>query len=74
VLEAVGNTGHFQKGELVINGVATSRYALPTVPDPAQPWFMQGPVSISVAGLGQFNYVFDWSVQSGLQPIAQCAY
>jgi len=34
---------------------------------------VKAPVSISVAGVGQFDYVLDWSVQTGLQPIAQCS-
>jgi len=33
---------------------------------------MQGPVSISAPGLGPFNYVFEWGVQFGLAPVAQC--
>jgi hypothetical protein len=70
--EAAGGSNFFQQGEILINGVAQSRYSPPIQPDPSQPWFQQGPVSIVVANVGQFDYVFDWSVQNGLAPIAQC--
>ena len=72
LIVALYNTNHFQSGEILVNGAATSKYSTPIVPDPNQPWFMQGPVSISAPGLGPFNYVFDWGVQFGLAPVAQC--
>jgi hypothetical protein len=72
---ALGVSGFVQKGEILVNGVAAARYAPPTQTDPvAQPWLWTGPVTISAAGVGQFDYLFDWSVQSGLKPIAQCNY
>jgi hypothetical protein len=71
--EAAGSN-LYQQGEILVNGVAASTYSPPTQPDPAQPWFLQGPVSIRVANVGQFDYVFDWGVQMGLKPIAKCNY
>ncbi len=72
--EADNGSANFKSGEILINGSTTSSYSPPIVPDPSQPWFSQAPVSIKVAGLGQFDYVLDWSVQSGLGPIAQCSF
>jgi hypothetical protein len=71
MIEAPGSN-FFKQGEILINGVVASSYSPPVQPDPSQPWFWQGPVSIRAANVGQFDYVFDWSVQNGLQPIAQC--
>jgi hypothetical protein len=73
LLEWELNPGHIKSGELLINGSTTSRYSTPIQPDPAQTWFTQAPVSIDIAGLGQFDYLLDWGVSSGLQPIAQCS-
>jgi hypothetical protein len=71
----LGVSGFYRQGEILINNVATSRYGAPTQPDPQQqPWLWQGPVSISVANLGQFDYLVDWSVSSGLKPIAGCSF
>ena len=61
-------SGHFKSGEILINGSTSSRYSPPFVPDPEQFWFVQAPVSISVAGVGEFDYVLDWSVTTGLHP------
>jgi hypothetical protein len=66
------NGNQYQAGELLINGSTTVTYQAPTVPDPTQPWFAHEPYSISVNGLGTFDYVADWGIQNGLRPVAQC--
>lgn len=72
LVEATGGANFFQRGEILINGKATAVHGQPTLPDPEQPWLWRGPVSISVPGLGRFDYLLDASVQRGLKAVAEC--